>query len=77
MGCVKNITADTFPAQFDWVGGRVKVCFHYAPPDVMGTIVRWDIEDPGVAIIKLDDGRFVLATECQHSAPVKAADTQT
>ncbi len=32
-----------------------------------GVIVRDDKEEPGEKIIKLDDGRYVLATECQYS----------
>ncbi|WP_260973634.1 hypothetical protein [Mycolicibacterium llatzerense] len=31
-----------------------------------GEIVRDDAEPPGVTIIRLDDGRHVLSTECQY-----------
>ena len=37
---------------------------------VRGRIVRNDAEAPFVTIIALlDDGRYVLDTECQHSIP--------
>jgi hypothetical protein len=32
---------------------------------LMGEVVRDDIEAPYIMIIRLDDGRHVLATECQ------------
>jgi hypothetical protein len=67
MGAVKNITATTFPRQGAYQNQRTKVLFHYGGPELMGTIVRDDYEDPFVTIIKLDDGRYVLATECQYA----------
>jgi hypothetical protein len=33
----------------------------------LGTIVRDDNEPPWRTIIRLDDGRVVLASECQYS----------
>jgi hypothetical protein len=67
MGCVESITEERFPRQGRWVGQRAKVCFHYDINNgVMGTYVRDDCELPFVTIIRLDDGRHVLATECQH-----------
>lgn len=66
MGVVPNITADRFPKQATIAGRRVAVCFHYdTSRQTPGTIVRADAEAPGVTIIRLDDGRFVLDTECQ------------
>lgn len=68
MGCVPSITADGFPGQGILKGKRTSVCFHYdTSKRFNGTIVRDDVEAPFVTIIKLDDGRFVLSTECQHS----------
>ena len=73
MGCIDTITYDKFPKQKDEnyiypVGGRVKVCYHY---DTLkyhyGTIVRNDLEEPFETIIKLDNGRYLRATECQFS----------
>lgn len=70
MGCVSTIGHDRFPRQGDWVGKRVEVTFHYdARTTVGGVFVRDDRESPGVGIILLDDGRYVLTTECQHSHP--------
>lgn len=66
MGCVKNISAAEFPAQGSWVGRSVRVCFNYDTSEcVHGEIVRDDAESPGVMIIRLEDGRHVLSTECQ------------
>ena len=74
MGCVNNITYDKFPRQSDKdnkypeyaVGAMVKVYFHYDTSKYcMGTVVRDDIEEPYVTIIRLDDGRYILGTECQ------------
>lgn len=75
MGVVKGISHDTFPRQsdslgFDAVGSRVKVCFNYdTHPDrvIGGEFVRSDAESPGLTIIRLDDGRYVLTSECQWS----------
>ena len=76
MGCVENIAYDRFPKQKDKnykypefaVGARVEVCFHYdTRKKCMGTVVRDDLEEPFETIIKLDDGRYVRAVECQFS----------
>ena len=76
MGCIDTITYDKFPKQKDKnyiypqfkVGSRVNVCYHY---DTLkyhyGTIVRDDLEEPFETIIKLDNGRYLRATECQFS----------
>ena len=71
MGSHSNITIDKFPRQstgFAGVGKRVEVCFHYdSSRTICGVIVRSDEEEPGRAIIKLDDDRYVLTTECMWS----------
>jgi hypothetical protein len=65
MGSVPNIGMYCYPKQGSWLGQRVKVCFHYdTAVTIGGVIVRDDAEEPGVAIIKLDDDRHVLTTEC-------------
>lgn len=70
MGVVASIGFDKFPKQGDWLGKRTEVCFGYdTTKTVGGTFVREDCEAPGLAIIRLDDGRFVLTTECQHTMP--------
>lgn len=68
MGCVDTIKIDKFPKQGQWLHHKVEVCFHYdTSKTIGGIIVRDDREKPGRTIIKLDDGRYVLATECQYS----------
>lgn len=68
MGVVKNISISNFPAQGTHLRKRVKVWFHYdVSKFILGTVVRDDMEEPGVEIIRLDDGRHVLSTECQYS----------
>ncbi len=68
MGAVKNITFDKFPKQGTYAGRETEVCFHYdTSRRLKGVIVRDDVEEPFLTIIKLEDGRHVLATECQYS----------
>lgn len=74
MGVVNTIDYDHFPKQADEnykypsLGKRVKVCYKYDTTRThMGTIVRNDIEEPGETIIKLDNGRYIRAEECQYS----------
>lgn len=76
MGCIKNISYDSFPKQKDEnykypnmsVGARVEVCYHFDTSKVhMGTIVRDDLEEPFETIIKLDNGRYLRGAECQFS----------
>ena len=68
MGVVANVGFDEWPKQGAWLGKRTRVCFNYNTHQaVMGTIVRDDMESPGLCIISLDNGRVVLASECQHS----------
>lgn len=67
MGCHPNIDAHKFPKQGDWLGRRVLVCFHFdTSKTIPGTIVREDEEEPGKLIIKLANGRYVEAGECQY-----------
>lgn len=67
MGVVSNIKHDKFPEQGNYLGRKVKVCFHYDTNNTIpGVIVRDDKEEPHRTIIKLDDGRHVLAIECQY-----------
>ena len=68
MGCVKSIDRYSYPKQGRHLNSRVEVCFHYNTAETIGgTIVRDDVERPGETIIRLDDGRYVRATECQYS----------
>jgi hypothetical protein len=66
VGVHDNISYDKFPKQSPYE--KVWVAFNYEfDHDAPGTIVRDDAESPYVTIIKLDDGRFILGTECQYS----------
>jgi hypothetical protein len=68
MGVHANITATKFPAQGSELNKRVKVYFHYdATVSFDAVCVRDDVESPFLTIFRLDDGRHVLATECQYS----------
>lgn len=68
MGCINTISFDKFPKQGEHVGKRVEVCFHYdISKTVFGTVVRDDYEEPWETIIKLDNGRYIKATECQYA----------
>lgn len=67
MGAHKNISYKRFPKQGDWLGLETKVCFHYNTDRyVKGTIIREDMEEPYITIILLEDGRVILAKECQY-----------
>lgn len=68
MGAIGNIGMYSFPRQGTFLGRRVTVCFH-GDTEVTtgGEVVRFDVEEPHLTIIKLDDGRHVLGTECQYS----------
>lgn len=68
MGVIANIKHNLFPKQGRDLNRRVTVFFHYdIANSISGEIVRDDMDAPFVCIIKLDDGRHVLATECQYS----------
>jgi hypothetical protein len=70
MGVVDTIDYESYPRQSDKVGLRTKVCFKYdTTHKIGGYVVRDDLEDPYRTIIKLDDGRYVLTTECQYTPP--------
>jgi hypothetical protein len=68
MGVEANVGATEFPKQGPHLHRAVGVCFRYATGDLIGGIVvRDDMEPPYRTIIRLDDGRFVLASECQYT----------
>jgi len=68
MGVHRNVGYDKFPKQGRNLGSFVEVCFNYdTSKTINGMIVRDDREEPGLTIIQLADGRYVLATECQYS----------
>lgn len=66
MGVKKEVGADAFPEQGAMLGMRVVVVFNYdTERQFPGAVVRYDITEPNLTIIGLDDGRYVLGTECQ------------
>lgn len=68
MGAQSNIDVTVFPRQGPHINKHVDVCFHYdTSRQLTGVIVRDDYEEPFLTIIRLDDGRTILATECQYS----------
>lgn len=76
MGVYDNISMSKFPKQGSFAGKRVKVIFHYKTDEfILGRFVRDDVEarirgdhkSEPISIIALDDGRYVLTTECQYS----------
>jgi hypothetical protein len=68
MGFHPKISFQEFPRQGSHAGVRVSVCFNYdASRQIAGSVVRDDAEEPFRTIIQLDDGRVILATECQYT----------
>jgi hypothetical protein len=68
MGAINNIGFGIYPKQSDDLGKRVIVIYNYDKTKMdFGRIIRDDIEDPSKTIIKLDDDRILLSTECQYS----------
>lgn len=77
MGAHPNIAHDRFPSQGPWVGRRIYVMFNFDTANPLaGIVVRDDYQDPHRTIIRLDDGRYVLGSECQYSPPA-VADSET
>ena len=71
MSVETNIDIDKFPKQGRYLNTRVMVCFDFDTSRIIhGVVVRDDAEEPGHMIIKLDNGRYVMATECQYT-PLK------
>lgn len=67
MGIEANVGFDRFPKQGFHLGETVRVCFSYdTSRQLSGVIVRDDTESPWRTIIRLDDGRFIEAAECQY-----------
>ena len=67
MGTISNVSYDKYPLQGDLIGKRVFICFDYdTEKSLPGTVIRDDAEEPHKTIIRLDDGRIILSTECQY-----------
>jgi hypothetical protein len=67
MRLEKNIEPNKSPEQGAWIGKEVEVYFNDASKTLNGKIVREDIGKPYKTIIELEDGKYVLATECKYS----------
>jgi len=67
MGVVTDISETEYPKQGEFLNKRCRVVFNYGPTEFLGTMVRDDVTDPYVGIIKLDNGRYVLTDECQFA----------
>ena len=66
MGTSPHIGAKKFPQQGSLLGRKVNVCFYRdTRRQIGGVVVRDDISEPFIGIIRLDDGRHVLMTECE------------
>lgn len=76
MEIEKKIDVNSFPKQYSveesqmgGIGRKVEVYFFYkAENTIPGVIIRDDRELPFRTIIRLCDGRIILATECQYRA---------
>lgn len=67
MGVENTIDTEKFPHQGTLLGKQVRVCFDYGNSQtLLGIVVRDDAGEPWRTIIKLDDGRYILSTECQY-----------
>lgn len=67
MGCASNVGYNKFPKQGTFLGKKTKVCFFYETDYLKGVVVRDDAEAPFLTIIRLDDGRYIMSTECQYA----------
>lgn len=68
MGVHPNVGVNKFPKQGDWLNKEAKVMFNFDSSTMLkGVIVRDDMEEPFLTLIKLEDGRVIRSTECQYS----------
>lgn len=69
MGVHPNVGVNDFPKQGDWLNKEAKVMFNFDSSTMLrGVIVRDDMEEPFLTLIKLEDGRVIRSAECQYSA---------
>ncbi len=74
MGYHENVTADSLPKQGGFLHKRVVVFFsncNAINKKFGGLVVRDDGEPPYRMIIRLDDGRHVMSTECLFAVEEK------
>lgn len=69
MGVKTGVSRFVWPEQGSCLGQRVDVMFNDDERNIIGgKVVRDDAR--GVMIIKLDNGRYVLGTECQYRSQI-------
>ncbi|MDD9212810.1 hypothetical protein [Aeromonas dhakensis] len=74
MSNTANINYGNFPQQGPLLGNRVLVVFHNDTDNaVQGVCVRNDADEAGNTIIQINDGHYVLASECQHISIVASS----
>ncbi|HDR6319134.1 TPA: hypothetical protein QCU53_006103, partial [Bacillus thuringiensis] len=67
MGVHPKVGLNKFPKQGDWLNKEAKVMFDYDGSTMTtGVIVRNDMEEPFITLIKLEDGRIIRSSECQY-----------
>ena len=67
MGYVTSFTKKAFPKQGSHFGKRALVVLQSdSTNEVAGEVVRDDMEMPFLTVIRLDDGRHVMANECMY-----------
>jgi hypothetical protein len=68
MGYSNNTNRPWYPKQGAFLGRTVDVCFDCDTScTVRGKVIRDDAEEPGLLLIRLDDGWVVRSVECQYS----------
>jgi hypothetical protein len=71
MGVSPFINYEKYPNQGNLLNCRVRVCYEFDSSKVHeGVVIRDDLGRPGLTIIKLDNDRVLLSSECQFS-PIK------
>lgn len=72
---MSKIGKETYPEQFGSVGDRVLVAFKYDIANPLpATVLRDDAEEPFTTVLRLDDGRIVMGSECQWSKAPSGVD---
>lgn len=70
MGIEKYVKSGVFPKQNSYLLNRsVEICIECNDAGMTkGKIVRADIEEPYVIIIHLENGQYVLGSECRFNS---------
>ena len=67
MSKADTVSKDKFPRQGSYLHSRVSVSFDMEGGGTIGgEVVRDDIDRPYIGIIRLDDDRHVLMSECYY-----------